>query len=435
MEDQDNLRNQLAERELVAFIADGAILPRRSGNSDLPMSSSSVVPFQSPAAFSTEFKLASGRVVKGMGFGKGVHLIVGGGFHGKTTVLKALEVGVYNKVVGDGREFVVSLPETVKIRAEDGRKVNNVDISPFINNLPLGLSTKTFSSSDASGSTSQAANIMEALEVGAKLFLVDEDQSATNFMIRDLRMQALVSKDKEPITPFRFKVLFLFCFVLFCFVLFCFVRVSLFPILFFLPLSPSLPLTCSLQVRQLLENKGVSTILVIGGSGDYFDVADTVVTMDSYIPRDVTKEAKEITVQSPSLLKEEGGETFGDVTNRVILDVGEPRRERVATKQLVQWKDEGGDALDLGAVDQLVEDGQTRAIVDCIHLVRNSYLGAGRGKKTYEEVLAGIEKDLNSKGGLHVLCRVDGPGTLAKPRKFEIACALNRLRASKFETA
>ena len=171
---------------------------------------------------------------------------------------------------------------------------------------------------------------------------------------------------------------------------------------------------------------------MIGGSGDYFDVADTVVTMDSYLPRDVTQEAKQITQESPSLLKEEGGEVFGEVGKRLILGVGEPRRERVATKQLVQWKDEGGDDLDLGAVDQLVEDGQTRAIVDCISLVRNQYLG---GRKTFGEVMEGIEKDLESKGGMHVLCRGDGPGTLAKPRRFEIAFALNRLRSSEFQNA
>ena len=137
------------------------------------------------------------------GFPQGITLIVGGGFHGKSTLLNALEAGVYNHKPNDGRELVITDPDVVKIRAEDGRSVSGVDISPFINNLPFGQETTQFSTENASGSTSQAANIMEALECEELLrMLVDEDTAATNFMIRDQRMQQLIAKDKEPITPF-----------------------------------------------------------------------------------------------------------------------------------------------------------------------------------------------------------------------------------------
>jgi predicted ABC-class ATPase len=209
------------------------------------------VAFQSPA-LRVEFTCPNRGLITGMGIPAGVTLIVGGGYHGKSTLLKAIELGVYNHIPDDGRELVVTHPAAVKIRAEDGRSVASVDISPFINQLPQGRSTRQFSTTNASGSTSQAANIMEALEAGAELLLVDEDTAATNFMIRDRRMQQLIAKDKEPITPFIDKV------------------------------------------RQLYTDYGVSTILVMGGSGDYFDVADTVIAMENFQPEDVTEKAKAI---------------------------------------------------------------------------------------------------------------------------------------------
>ncbi|MBX6395634.1 MAG: ABC-ATPase domain-containing protein, partial [Alicyclobacillaceae bacterium] len=219
--DQDALRRWMAEEGLVAFVGDGAILPRESGQSDKPMKDGAV-PFRSPASLRREVRLPGGRTVSGMAIPRGVTLICGGGYHGKSTLLRALEQGVYNHVAGDGREWVLTDPTAVKIRAEDGRWVRGVNISPFINNLPYGKSTERFSTESASGATSQAANIMEALEVGARVLLIDEDTSATNFMIRDARMQALVAKDNEPITPFIDRA------------------------------------------RQLFEEWGVSTILVVG---------------------------------------------------------------------------------------------------------------------------------------------------------------------------
>ena len=191
-------------------------------------------------------------LIKGMGLPKGVSLIVGGGYHGKSTLLKAIEKGVYNHIRGDGREWVISSNNTVKIRAEDGRRIEKVDIKYFIDNLPGGEDTRQFSSVNASGSTSQAANIMEAIEIGSDLLLMDEDTSATNFMIRDAKMQALVAKEKEPITPFIDRI------------------------------------------RSLYEKHEISTILVIGGAGDYLDVADQVVMLDAYQVYDVSARAKEV---------------------------------------------------------------------------------------------------------------------------------------------
>ena len=257
-EDADTLLAQLPELGLVAFVVDSSILPRRSGVDDRPLRGDHVIPFRSPDSLRVEVTLPHAGRVTGMGFPMGVTLIVGGGYHGKSTLLSALERGVYNHIPGDGRELVVTDPTAVKIRAEDGRRVEGVDIRPFINNLPDDSNAAAFRTDNASGSTSQAANIIEALEVGAKTLLLDEDTCATNLIIRDARMQTLVEKSGEPITPFVDRV------------------------------------------RQLSDEQGVSSILVLGGSGDYFDVADTIIRMDAYTPRDVTVKAQAIASRQPT---------------------------------------------------------------------------------------------------------------------------------------
>ena len=259
-EDQTFLRQQLQERGLVAFVANGAVLPRESGVSNRPMKDAVV--FQSPKTMEVEMALPNGGSIRGMGIPKGVTLIVGGGYHGKSTLLKALELGVYNHIAGDGREYVVTDATAMKIRAEDGRGVKKTDISLFITNLPNGRDTKQFVTEDASGSTSQAANMAEAMEAGCQTFLIDEDTSATNFMIRDELMQRVVSSDVEPITPF------------------------------------------TMRVRELYEKEGISTILVAGSSGSYFHKADVVLQMNRYMPQDITDKAKEAAKEFPLPLED-----------------------------------------------------------------------------------------------------------------------------------
>ncbi len=388
---QENLRSKLISRKLIAFIADGSILPRESGISNLPMQKSSVIPFQTPPELSVTLEDPWGGKIRGMGIPEGVTLIVGGGYHGKSTLLKAIERGIYNHIPGDGREYLVSRANAVKIRAEDGRRVTMVDISPFINNLPEGRSTTNFCSEEASGSTSQATNIMEALEIGTDLLLVDEDTSATNFMIRDARMQALVSKKQEPITPFIDKV------------------------------------------RSLYRDRGVSTLLVIGGSGDYFDVADTVIMMEEYRPRLVTQKAKEIANLFRTGRKEESSKNFGKVGVRTPYPASfEPRSDK-KIKISARGTDKiqfGRDNIDLASVDQLVDSSQTRAIGDFIlFLLRRKYLD---GKKTIRQAIELGFADLEKKG-LDIISPFYGqnPGEYAMPRAQEIAAAINRLRSLK----
>lgn len=386
IEDADWLRQQLAKQGLVAFIANGSLLPRRSGVDARPLLENAVT-FQSPTSLEVSFNCPNGGLIKGTGIPTGITLIVGGGYHGKSTLLRAIELGVYNHLPADGREFVVSNPAAVKIRAEDGRSITGVDISPFINHLPQGRTTANFSTTNASGSTSQSANIIEALEAGAEVLLIDEDTAATNFMIRDRRMQLLIAKEKEPITPFLDKI------------------------------------------RQLYREYGVSTILVMGGSGDYFEVADTVIVMDNFQADDVTENAKEIAGKYPSNRLPEGGEFFGAITPRIPLPESiDPSRGHWDVKLKVRDVDEvvfGTEDIDLTAVEQLVDPCQLRAIAAAIVYAKKKYLI--NGERTLPEILDRVMADLAARG-LDIFSEFP-QGDFALFRRFEFAAALNRLRS------
>ncbi len=384
-QDGDFLRQKLKEMELIAFIANGAILPRKSGVDERPLSGTKVIPWQSPPELEVAIELPNAGIVKGTGIPTGITLIVGGGFHGKSTLLNALQVGVYNHKPGDGRELVITDPDAVKIRAEDGRSISSVDISPFINNLPFGQETTRFSSENGSGSTSQAANIIEALASGASLLLIDEDTSATNFMIRDQRMQQLVAQNKEPITPFIDRV------------------------------------------RQLYAEHNVSTILVIGGSGDYFDVADHVIRMEAYAPHDVTVEAQQIAANFATQRQAEGSPSFGKIGTRIplahSLNARKGKREiSIKTRgwDTIQW---GTTEIDLAAIAQLVDPSQTRAIADAIQYAKTKYMD---GKRPLSEIINLVMQDVE-RDGLAVLNGRPGQDYAAF-RKHELAGAINRIR-------
>ncbi len=383
MIDQEYIREELKRRNLVAFVADGSVLPRESGVSDKPLRDG--IPFCSPKSFEIDMDLPSGKHISGMGIEKGITLIVGGGYHGKSTLLKALERGVYNHISGDGREMVITCSDAVKIRAEDGRNVEKVNISAFINNLPGNKDTHLFSTENASGSTSQAANVMEALESGTSLILIDEDTSATNFMICDGRMQKLIAREKEPITPFIDKV------------------------------------------KPLYKDLGVSTILIVGGCGDYFDVADRVIMMDEYIPRDVTERAKEIASTDGYKREFLSDNVFGKVTHRVPLKKGfslSGKEDRLKAKGkytiLYGWNN-----IDISGLEQLVDESQTNCIAVMIGFLKNKVIDE---KKTIEQSLDQMYRHIE-KSGLDCISPYTGhPGNLAMPRKQEVFAAISRYR-------
>ena len=389
-DDQYTIRKELDQRHLVAFIADGSVLPRESGVSDLPMKEA--VPFISCESMKVEMHLPHKGRISGMGIPEGVTTIVGGGYHGKSTLLKALEQGVYRHIAGDGREYVISREDAVKIRAEDGRSVNHTDISGFINHLPTSQDTEDFSTENASGSTSQAANLVEALEAGANLLLIDEDTSATNFMIRDRMMAELVPDEKEPITPLL------------------------------------------RTIRKLYEEKGISFLIVVGSSGDYLRVSDHVLRMDCYKVHDVTREAGEICRKyadgqpyvpggKNSSLKDRSAEKQPD---RIIIPGRIPDRLKIKTS--------GTDSviidrevIDVRYLEQLCDPGQTTALGYILEWIIKNI----RKPTDIHEVVRRVEEEIRSGGLLAVTGRNYSGGHPVRPRKQEIYACLNRYRSLK----
>ncbi|MBM5028388.1 ABC-ATPase domain-containing protein [Vibrio parahaemolyticus] len=382
VEDQSALREQLEAHNLVAFVANGSVLPRIAGNCDLPMKEA--VEFTAPESLQVTLHAPNKGYVTGLGIPKGITLIVGGGFHGKSTLLNAIERSIYDHIPGDGREYIVTDQKAMKIRAEDGRCVHHLNLSNYINHLPMGKDTADFSTQDASGSTSQAAWLQESIEAGATSLLIDEDTSATNFMIRDERMQALVAKGDEPITPLVDRI------------------------------------------GQLRDELDISTIIVMGGSGDYLDVANTVIQMHDYQAVDVTEKAKQVIAQHPTQRHNESEErlqTFRPrALNRVaLMNILTDGKFRVSAK----GKDSlrfGKEFTDLSALEQIESADEVNAIGWLWFQLAQLPGWCNNPAKEIEEMLSGEWHASLPK-----------QGDLAKPRTLDVMAALNRMRKSQFK--
>ncbi|KZT22694.1 hypothetical protein NEOLEDRAFT_1119310 [Neolentinus lepideus HHB14362 ss-1] len=384
IEDQEYHRQKIKESGLVAFVANGAVLPRASGASDKPMKGDHLVKFHSPKDLEHVFTLPNRGEIRGIGIPAGITLIAGGGFHGKSTLLNALAYGCYNHVPGDGRDFVVTSSDCVAVRGDDGRSIGSVDISPFISNLPGGTLTTSFSTTNASGSTSMAAGVMEALELGADLLLFDEDTCATNFLIRDRRMQRLISSD--PITPLIFKV------------------------------------------RAMFKDHGCSSILVIGGCGDYCDVADLVLEMRDYSCYNITENARRIAVEIPSGVPEFEARTFGVIPQRQLHPSSIPVNVKTSARGLTAIQ-LGEETVNLFALVQLAHESQTRAILNAFRRIRAST----DSKVVLNGILSQLQ-EMMDRGGLNALTEEGHfDGFLARPRLLELGMAVNRIRSAVFE--
>jgi predicted ABC-class ATPase len=383
VEDANHLRGRLTGLGLVAFVADGAVLPRESGASDRPLEDGAV-PFESPEEYRVEVGLPNRGAVSGMGVPEGVTLVAGGGFHGKSTLLSALSWGVYDHVPGDGRELVVARDDAVKIRAEDGRSVSGVDISAMIGDLPGGRSTEDFSTPNASGSTSQAANIAEAIEAGTSLLLVDEDTSATNFMIRDERMRELVRS--EPISPF----------------------IDL--------------------VQPLYRSLNISTVVVVGGVGDYLDVADRVILLEDFRPSDATPRAREVTKMFPPrapLTAREVRSPRKRVADPSPVDLQRGKRQTARGKG-PHTIELGRERVDLSYLEQLAEAGQTEAVARIV----GEWVVSGEVRDVRDLLTEALTTV--AQNGLDSLRGFRGhPGEMSLPRAQELAAAMNRIRSLK----
>lgn len=382
-DDQAYIRSVLPELGLCAFVANGSVLPRESGVSTRPMRDG--IRFVSPKEQEVEINLPHKGVIKGMGIKKGVTLIVGGGYHGKSTLLKALETGVYDHIAGDGREYVITDSTAMKIRAEDGRSIKGTDISMFINDLPNGKDTVHFDTEDASGSTSQAANVIEAMEAGSSLFLIDEDTSATNFMIRDELMQRVIHRDMEPITPFIDRI------------------------------------------RELYERFGISTIIVAGSSGSYFRVADVIIQMDRYIPKDITAKAKKeaerfelhaepaSTADAPTFDRKP--ETLRE------LSAGERVKLKTLSRDGVSINRE---TIDLRYAEQIVDSEQVTALGRCVLYAHRNIIN---GKKDMRRIADELERIFDENSLAEISESRSSIADMARPRRQEIFACFNRYRA------
>ena len=384
-EDQHYIREMLPRMGLCAFVADGSILPRESGISPRPMKGG--VKFRSPEELKVTMELPHRGKITGMGIKKGITLIVGGGYHGKSTLLKALELGVYDHIAGDGREYVITDDTAMKIRAEDGRSIQKTDISMFINDLPNGKDTVRFCTEDASGSTSQAANVVESIEAGSSLLLIDEDTSATNFMIRDELMQRVIHRDMEPITPFIERI------------------------------------------RELYDEYGISTIIVAGSSGAYFHIADTIIQMDRYVPKDITAYAKKEAESYPVITGPEGAAVRPDFKRCPKASPAFKGNDRIKMKTLSK---EGvminKETIDLRYVEQITDSEQVTALGYCMRYAQKHILD---GRKDLRQVVEELEKAID-KGTLSALCESSSSiSSMAMPRKQEIFACFNRYRGLK----
>lgn len=397
-EDQQYIRDHLEEKGLCAFIANGSVLPRQSGISEKPLKGA--VPFRAPASMEVTFELPGRGRISGMGIPKGITLFVGGGYHGKSTVLQALQSGVYNHIVGDGRELVITDASAFKLRAEDGRSIVNVDISPFIKNLPNGRDTVHFSTQDASGSTSQAANLMESVESGSRLLLIDEDTSATNFMIRDELMQQVIAPREEPITPFI------------------------------------------QRVKSLHRHLGISSIIVAGSSGSFFHVADCVIQMKEYVPVDITEKARQAASAYESAGRAQARDeayqdqgvpaSFPAYNDRRIPRPNAALRGEDRLKLKVMGTSEilvERDMVELRYLEQLKDTEQAQALAQILVYAQQSVMD---GKKSLQQIADFLEKQLDAKGLESLFDRGDVRASLARPRRQEILACINRYRKLSF---
>jgi len=384
LEDYQFLQSELKKNNWVAFVANGSNLPRSSGAKDTPLLGERTI-FEAPKGLKKTVELPHAGKTEGMAMPRGITLIVGGGFHGKSTLLRAIQDSVYPHLAGDGRERIATLPNAAKIRAEDGRAVSEVNLSAFMDSLPGIHSTEKFSTQSASGSTSQAVNILEALEVGSKLLLMDEDTCATNFMIRDERMQMLVAKAKEPITPFLDRI------------------------------------------QEINEIHGVSVILVMGGSGDYFDPADNVITMENFKPRVVTEEAKRLVKNNPGQRKKETTFPFPPICER-RWDIS--RLKFSKGKREARIRTTGLDTLTLGEmeidvryIEQFAEEGQLSL---CGWILRQLQFTLNESDISFAEGLQKIFLEIKKNEFDGLLPYNDGLQTI--PRLQDVMGVINRIR-------
>jgi predicted ABC-class ATPase len=380
VEDHRALRGIIAREGWVAFLADGSHLARRAGDDDAPLGEGNV-PFVAPPELAAEVTLPRAGRLRGMALPAGIVLLCGGAFHGKSTLLRALAAAVYPHIPGDGRELVSVEPTAMGIRAEDGRAVTDIDLRPFLRNLPNGTDPARFRTENASGATSQAAAVIEALGAGCRCLLIDEDTSATNFLLRDPWVARLLRPEQEPIVPL---------------------------------LS---------RLREIHDRFGTSTILVVGGSGEAFRIADRAILMDAYHPQDASSRVAEIRMaMGPAT---EVPPAVWPDRDRLLSpgqgSEGSPRIRAVSARRVLI----GSSEIDLSASGALVHPSQGRTLATVVA----RWLEDGSGSVDVAGAAERAAQRLETEGPGAFAGQPRGD--LAEVRVQEIMMLVNRLRTSR----
>ena len=387
------IKHYMKKNGLCVFISNGALLPRLSGIDDKPDLAEKIEKFQSPKTLLVEIPLHENSTIKGMGIKQGITCITGGGYHGKSTLLQAILAGVYAHIPGDGREYIVTRDDAVFTRAEEGRSIRQVNISPFIRQLPNGKKTENFSTDNASGSTSQAASIVEAIELQSHLLLFDEDSCATNFLYRDELIKKILDKKNEPIKPLY---------------------------------------TC---IRSLWKQHKISMIFVVGGLGSFLQKADTCLLMDNYQCKDITGKAR----KSLGEIIEEDQDHLIFSSNRPLSSQNfDPSYTNQRLKKTIPIRikdlrnaprqlEYGMDLINLEALPQIAEAPQMRSIGYCLLTIKQQMCDNSNKPQTIYDWLQWLTKKLDQEG-LPCL-QTTYPGLSSRPRLYEIAAAINRIRS------
>lgn len=383
MDDYLALRDALAPLGLVAFLADGSVLPREPGFGDGSLRARAV-PLHAPDELAVTVSLPHRGAVRGLGIRAGITVVCGGAFSGKSTLVAAIGAGVYPHVPGDGREYVATVPDAILLCGEPGRRIERVDVSAFFREVPQRHDVKAFAVEHATGVEAMAAATAEALEMRTGLVLCDEDDSAVAFLARDALMRQLIPGSQEPLTPLID------------------------------------------HLRPLWRSRGVSSIVATGGLGDYLAVADTVIVMNGFQP--VAETARARTIVAGAGLREYDGPAASPSPRYPLARgfAGLRGRQRVEIRGRGVLG-VGRETVDLAGIRQLVDPSQARAAGGAIlYAIEKGYFD---GTVSIAEAIDRVFADID-RSGLAVLALDDEVSVEhAMPRRHEVAAILNRMRA------
>jgi len=379
MEDADRVRQSLSTLGLVSFVGEGSLLAREQ-DSDLP-DYDRFIPFEVAEATCTEIEVPNAGKVTGLGISAGLTVVLGDAANGRKDFMSALAAGVFNHIPGDGREGVVTVSDAVQIAADRGRNVQEVNITPFLSESEYG-NPASFSTPAADSFISQAASVIEALEVGARVLIVDENSSAPAFLTTDARIAGLLGS-----TP----------------------RTSL-----------------AQRARQIVDELGIS--LIVGGENlvaEYIPVADTVLKVEGFQVTDITEQAKALNLAVPP---EAPAVNLAPMLARSrwimpsSIDAAVGSKDQVIEAIDLNAIQYGRSVIELDSVSQIADESQTLTIGLLLYYAKLRYMQEGYPLR---EMLDMIDRDLSSEG-LGTIVR-DLRGDLARPRRYEVAAALNRL--------